>query len=163
MSSRAIACRRAPCLAAAYLAIAAAGCATAVTMASMPYAERQSLQTRQYDEADSTILSAAVDAMADMGYSLRLTDHSSGLIQTDALNYAPNPDQDALAMALIGYAPRFCRSVTIHISRGTVRLNINWQKTDRYGWQPYDPPQNIGRQEYETHFSWIDSKLSGLQ
>lgn len=136
------------------------GCATTVTMTTLSFEERQAIQTRRYDAPDSLLYTAAMSSLVDIGYTIQVSDRAVGLIQTASLTYRPDPNQDALAGAMIGYAPRFSRSVSVRVKGGAVRLDYSWQKTDRYGWRPYEPDAHIARQEYATLFKWIDSKLS---
>ncbi len=58
--------------------LALAGCATTVTMASLSVADREALQVRPYNKPDSTIFTACVAALVDIGYTLRLTNRSLG-------------------------------------------------------------------------------------
>jgi hypothetical protein len=135
------------------------GCATTVTMSSLPASERLAIQSRHFQAPDSVVHAVAAATLLDLGYSLQLSDGRTGVVQTNALTYAPDPNQDALAEALVGFAVRYRRTVSARVNNGDVKLNIAWESTDRYGWRPYEPKIEVARHEYDTILATIKEQV----
>jgi len=135
-------------------------CATAiVSMASLPQYERERIQSRRFDVADSLLYSAVLSAYSETGYSFQVTDRALGLIQTEPLMYPADENRDIWTTALAGVKFRWRRRVTARIRDGAVKLSYVFEserKGESYGesgWEVAETDTGFSNQIYRNAFS----------
>jgi hypothetical protein len=146
-------------------------CATAVSVASLSPEEQSLIQTRKFDQPDSTIFSAVLGCVMERGYMIQVCDRADGLIQTAALMYQSNAAADILSAAMFGAVGRFRRTLAARVKDGVVRLNFTYEseaKSNRLlggesGWEPAQFDTSLTNGAYRQAFDMITERLTGHQ
>jgi hypothetical protein len=130
-------------------------------MSRLPQDERERIQSRRFDVADSLLYSAVVASYVEAGYSLKLADKALGLVQTEPLMFPADENRDMWTQALAGVKYRWRRRVTARIKDGAVRLSyvFEWERKGQYygesGWEVAETDTSFSNQFYRNSFSNI--------
>jgi hypothetical protein len=146
-------------------------CATVVSVATLSPDEQNRIQTRKFDQPDSTMFSAVLGCIMERGYMIQVCDRADGLIQTASLMYQPNVAADVLSAAMFGAVGRFRRTLAARVKDGVVRLNFTYEseaKSNRLlggesGWEPAQFDTSLTNGAYRQAFDLITVRLTGHQ
>jgi hypothetical protein len=144
-------------------------CATVVSVATLSPDEQNRIQTRRFDQPDSTIFSAVLGCIMERGYMIQVCDRADGLIQTAPLMYQPNATADVVTATALGAVWRSRRTLAARVKGGTVRLNFTYEtehKSNRLfggesGWDPTQFDTSFTNGSYRQAFDLITERLTG--
>ena len=147
-------------LSAVFLVILMAGCVTPKAPQLTPL-EKQSLQTREYEESKEIVFPSVLSVLQDSGYIVKTADKDTGLITAES----PTDNATGFWDAFAGVIANQQTAVTAFIEKigpiTKVRLNFVVQKSSSssYGQSSKQSTPILNAATYQNAFEQIESAI----